>query len=99
MLIIELLLENYREETGRYPENLEGLLPADWPEVYQDPFASDKSFKYRTTTDGFLLYSVGENGVDDGGDFQPIQGSIVGLDLSLARRLIVPVVPEILPNQ
>ena len=28
MLIIELLLENYREETGRYPENLGSLLPA-----------------------------------------------------------------------
>ena len=96
MLIIELLLENYREEKGRYPASLEGLLPADRPKVYQDPFASKQSFKYRTTSDGFLLYSVGENGVDDGGDFQPIQGSIVGLDLSLERRLIV---PKVLPNQ
>ena len=47
--------------------------------------------KYRTTNEGFLLYSVGDNGIDDGGDFRPRHDEFLGLDLSLARRLIVPV--------
>ena len=90
MLIIELLLENHRDETGSYPADYESLLLADWPEVAHDPFASNQNFKYRTTNEGFLLYSVGDNGIDDGGDFPPRPDEFIGLDLSLARRLIVP---------
>lgn len=89
MLIIELLLENHRERTGLYPPDLM-LLSADRPEIIQDPFALKQSFKYRTSATGFLLYSVGENGIDDGGDYQPRPGLILGRDLSLAGRLVDP---------
>jgi len=87
MLIIELLLENHRERMGLYPPHITSLL-ADRPEIIQDPFARNQSFQYRTTSTGFLLYSVGENGIDDGGDCQPRPGLYLGRDLSLAGRLI-----------
>ena len=87
MLIIELLLENHRERMGQYPPDLM-LLLADRPEIFQDPFAANQSLKYRTTATGFLLYSVGENGIDDGGDYQPRPGLMLGRDLSLAGRLV-----------
>jgi hypothetical protein len=32
-----------------------------------DPYATASALKYRTTTGGYVLYSVGPNGKDDGG--------------------------------
>ncbi len=54
----------YRIRTGRYPSKLEQLHLGD---LIIDPFTG-KPFIYRVDArKGFLLYSVGSNGVDDGG--------------------------------
>jgi hypothetical protein len=68
-----LALGAYRTEHGRYPERLQDLVPKYLDRVPKDPFFdgdmrfSDGNMFYRRLTDGYLLYSVGPNGKDDGG--------------------------------
>jgi hypothetical protein len=58
-----------------YPETLEALVPKYLAAVPLDPF-SDKPFIYERRGEGYLLASVGSNGVYDGGD--DMSGWIVG---------------------
>ncbi|MBN2582068.1 MAG: hypothetical protein JXL80_03300 [Planctomycetes bacterium] len=54
----------YRESNGRYPVSLSELPDRDG--LPRDPF-SGKALLYRPTSDGFVLWSVGPDGDDDGG--------------------------------
>lgn len=61
-----IALAIYRAENGEYPGSLGDLAPdvlaiAPVDPVYGGPLG------YRRTDDGFLVYSIGFNGVDDGG--------------------------------
>jgi hypothetical protein len=58
-------LELYRQRQGDYPARLEQLpdVPA---EDLQDPFSGNRLI-YRREGGSYVLYSVGENGQDDGG--------------------------------
>ncbi len=58
-------LNAYRQRTGRYPASLD-VLATD----ALDPFTG-RPFVFRGTADGFTLYSVGGNGVDDAGRHDP----------------------------
>ena len=63
-------LERYEREHGAYPENLRPLVPAFLGEVPDDLYAKNTPLVYKRTPDAttpYLLYSVGENGLDDGG--------------------------------
>jgi acetyl esterase/lipase len=56
----------YHADRGTYPEKLADLVPKYVAEVSKDIFnASD--LHYRQEGGGYLLYSVGRNGKDDGG--------------------------------
>jgi hypothetical protein len=60
-------LERYRFIHQEYPETLADLKPELLPKPRNEVF-SGQPFKYhRVASDRFLLYSVGWNGVDDGG--------------------------------
>ncbi len=61
-----LLIEQHYAEHGSYPDSLDVLAPALGGTVPLDPF-SGEPYRYVVTDDGFLLYSVGRNQVDDGG--------------------------------
>ena len=81
-----LALELYRREHGRYPDDLPTVRAAfDLPEIL-DPFTPFAPV-YRRTDAGFLLYSVGFDGKDDGGNFPPRNTSVaadsVGQDINL----------------
>ena len=65
MLRIVLGLQTFRQERDRYPETLAELRATGW-DVPQDRFSEDE-FIYRREGEGFVLYSVGPNLVDDGG--------------------------------
>jgi hypothetical protein len=67
-LHIAFALAAYRADRGRYPVTLDELAPAYLPVVPLDLF-SGKPLIYRPAKDGYLLYSVGENGKDDGGQW------------------------------
>ena len=56
-------LKAYRQQYGSYPDSLEVFADRDFT---HDPFTGDY-FAYRRDGDDFTLYSLGDNGVDDGG--------------------------------
>jgi type II secretory pathway pseudopilin PulG len=63
---ITLALAAYRAEHGRYPDRLERLAPKHLDKVPEDIFA-DGPLHYRQQDNGYMLYSVGRDGEDDGG--------------------------------
>lgn len=58
--------ERYRRRHGKLPRSLEELVPEFLPQVPGDPF-DGKPLRYVVTQDGYLVYSVGPDGTDDGG--------------------------------
>jgi hypothetical protein len=59
-------LAAYRAARGNYPERLGDLVPSILKKLPIDIY-NEKPFVYRRANDGYLLYTVGENGNDDGG--------------------------------
>jgi hypothetical protein len=56
----------YRAEHDRYPEKLDDVVPDIMKELPRDLFHA-KPYVYKPEGQGYLLYSTGENGVDEGG--------------------------------
>jgi len=69
VFLTELALHSYQEDHGQLPNRLDELAPSYLPSLIDDPFGSGP-LKYRQTNDGYLLYSIGPNGKDNGG--QPL---------------------------
>lgn len=67
LLRISLALHAYRLAHDRYPEALSMLTPGEVSALPDDPFALSGTFKYRISGARYVLYSVGPDGVDDGG--------------------------------
>jgi hypothetical protein len=65
-LHVAFALAAYQREHGRYPRSPDALVPRYLQCVPGDLF-SGKALIYRPTGKGYLLYSVGINGRDDGG--------------------------------
>lgn len=61
-----LAIRRFQLDQNRLPESLDELVPDYLPAVLMDPF-SDKPLVYRRQDDRYLLYSVGQNQIDDGG--------------------------------
>jgi hypothetical protein len=88
-MILELLLQNYSDEKGIYPKSLDEVVTPSYREIASDPFSKNGApFLYRIEDGNVLLYSLGENGVDDGGDYKPDRMNVCGKDQSLARHLL-----------
>jgi hypothetical protein len=68
MVITAIALKRYQLQRGNYPPDLDSLVPEFVSTIPRDP-VDGKPLRYRLHSDGtFLLYSVGDNGKDDGGD-------------------------------
>jgi hypothetical protein len=82
LLAVELALRCYESEQGRAPTGLEQLVPNYIQRVPADPF-SDRPMIYRPQETNWLVYSVGEDGVDDGGKRvgRSVSGTITRGDL------------------
>jgi len=59
----------YKADKGRYPQNLNQLVTAGYLKQLPIDSFSDKPLSYRKTEDNFILYSVGPNFIDDGGEY------------------------------
>ncbi len=71
LIIAAIALKRFHLKQGSYPENLTELMPDFLPAVPFDPI-DDQPLRYRRHVDGtFLLYSIGNDGVDDGGNPKP----------------------------
>jgi hypothetical protein len=68
MILAAIAIKRYQLRQGRLPETLAALVPEFLREVPRDWF-NGQPLHYRPNADGtFLLYSVGEDGKDDGGN-------------------------------
>ncbi len=83
-LHVAFALAAYHAEHGRYPAKLDDLAPKYLATVPDDLF-SGKALLYRLTDKGYLLYSVGVNGIDDGG--RQFDDNPPGDDLSVRMPL------------
>jgi len=67
-LLTTLAVLRYEKERGKYPDSLQELVPAGYlKQLPMDPY-SGKALVYRKTDDGFMLYGLGSNFKDDGGE-------------------------------
>jgi len=72
LTITAIALERHRLRHGSYPASLAALVPDVLREVPVD-LQDAQPLRYRREANGeFLLWSVGKNGVDDGGNGNPV---------------------------
>jgi len=71
LLVTAVALQRYHLEHHTYPEQLAALSPQFIQTLVQDPM-DGQPLRYRLRADGsFILYSVGDDGQDNGGDPTP----------------------------
>jgi hypothetical protein len=83
-----LAAQLYRRGHGRWPEKLEDLVPEFLAQVPTDPF-DGKPLRVHHTEDELVIYSVGEDGNDDGGHYVTEELSVSGsvpLDVTFVLR-------------
>jgi len=89
LTVTALALKRYQLRHGQYPAQLSALVPEFLPAPPRDP-ADGKPLRYRLNLDGsFLLYSIGDDGTDHGGDGSPI-GKYQTLGWQKGRDLVWP---------
>lgn len=76
LLVTELALRCYQFDQVRAPVRLEELIPKYLQRLPQDPF-SGQPLVYHSQGTNWLLYSVGPDGMDDGG--KPVVRSTAGI--------------------
>lgn len=96
-LVALVAVERYKAAKGRLPESLSLLVPEFLSEVPRDLFGDDIRYKRLGEVDslgrGYLIYSVGFDGKDDGGRVSPNgwfdalkkPPACIGFDFPLAR--------------
>jgi hypothetical protein len=68
VVVTAIALKRFQLQHGKWPETLNELVPEFFPAVPIDPYAGTP-LHYHPKADGtYLLYSVADNGKDDGGD-------------------------------
>jgi hypothetical protein len=76
VVVTAIALKRFQLKHGKSPETLNEMVPEFSPAVPVDPY-DGKPLRYHPNADGmYLLYSVGEDGKDDGGD-PSLQGGVV----------------------
>ncbi len=65
-----LAVQRYRLKNGKLPDSLSNLVPEFLEAVPLDPF-DGKELRYKKLDSGFVIYSVGEDLIDDGGQEKP----------------------------
>ena len=79
MTLAVIALNRFELRHGKLPSSLEALVPEFLATVPYD-YMSAKPLRYRVGSDGrYVIYSVGEDGQDDGGDPKPGPGQANGL--------------------
>jgi len=73
MTVAALALARYQLRHGKMPANLAALVPEFCAKIPHD-YMDGANLRYRLNGDGtWILYSVGDDGVDNGGDPRPLE--------------------------
>jgi hypothetical protein len=83
-LYLAFALAAYQRDQGRYPKDLDALAPKYLKKIPNDLFSGNPLI-YRPSENGYLLYSVGVNGLDEKG--QSYDDDPQGDDLSVRMSL------------
>jgi hypothetical protein len=67
---VGLAIEHYRLAAGKLPDKLSDLVPDYLDSVPRDPFDGNE-LQYKKLKIGFVVYSIGEDLIDDGGKEKP----------------------------
>jgi len=71
LAVTAIALQRFRLRHGQFPEDLAALAPELLPSIPPDP-VDGKPLRYRHNPEGpWLLYSIGTDGIDDGGNSNP----------------------------
>jgi hypothetical protein len=90
--VTALAIRRYQiDENGRIPHNLESLVPRYLAEIPRD-LMDGAPLRYRLLKNGYLLYGVGANGFDDGGNPSPLPSKkfrsiLDGMDIVWPRAI------------
>jgi hypothetical protein len=79
-LAAALAAERFRRDQGRWPGSLAELAPQYMKQVPTDPF-DGHPLRLKRTDDGLVIYSVSQDGTDDGGKIDPAKPHVEGYDL------------------
>jgi hypothetical protein len=90
LTVTAIALKRFQRRHGNNPPDLNVLTPEFLSYVPRDP-VDGKALRYRLNPDGtFLLYSVGEDGEDDGGDPSPAASSKASVAWLKGRDFVWP---------
>jgi len=90
MVIVAIALKRHQLRHGNLPSNLDALVPEFLPAVPRDS-ADGQPLRYRVNDAGtFLLYSIGEDGKDDGGNPKPANENSKSLQWQQGRDWVWP---------
>jgi hypothetical protein len=78
-MIVALAAERYRREKKTWPENIDQLCPRFLAAALLDPFDA-KPLRYRRVQDGVIIYSVGQDVTDNGGNLDRDRPTSPGVD-------------------
>ncbi len=67
-MVAAIALKRYQLQHGHWPDQLAELVPQYLPAIPQDAMTNQPLPYHRKSGGIFLLYSVGEDGMDNGGD-------------------------------
>jgi hypothetical protein len=73
---VAIALAQYKSDRGGYPQTLADLVPNVLPALPTDNF-TDRPLIYSRKEQGYILYSVGPNMLDDGGTNAPSADDII----------------------
>jgi hypothetical protein len=77
-----MAIERFRQTKGAWPEDLNALVPAYLAAVPIDPH-DGKRVCYRKYPEGVVVYSVGADSEDNGGNFETLNTYRAGTDLGI----------------
>lgn len=81
-LNVALAAECYRREKHEWPDTLDQLCPQYLPEIPRDPF-DGLLLRYLRWRDGVLVYCVGQDARDNGGNLDPENRDQPGADIGI----------------
>jgi hypothetical protein len=90
MAVAAIALKRHQLRHHKLPPTLAPLIPEFLASVPRD-FMDGKELRYRPDADGtFLLYSVNEDGKDDGGDSRPVSATTSNFHFGNGRDMVWP---------